>query len=155
MHGSMLKLLQSCLTLCNSMDNSLPGSSVHGILLARILGWVAISSRGSSLPRDQTRVSCICCTGRRVLHHQHQLGSLWPPKGPLIGQVSIIPDSVPGSTDMFRTDRGCQRTLRRASGKTEKRGLNFSSLNKLEESLSFSCPRFSKCCCSLLTILSN
>ena len=41
-----------CLTLCNSMECSLPGSSVHGILQARILEWVAISfSRGSSQPR--------------------------------------------------------------------------------------------------------
>ena len=38
-----------CLTLCESMDCSLPGSSVHGILQARILKWVAVpSSRGSS-----------------------------------------------------------------------------------------------------------
>ena len=37
---------QSCLTLCNPMDCSLPGSSVHGILQARILEWVAIPSPG-------------------------------------------------------------------------------------------------------------
>ena len=44
------ELLQSCLTLCNPMDCSLPGSSVHGILQARILEWVAITfSRGSNL----------------------------------------------------------------------------------------------------------
>ena len=42
------------------MDCSLPGSSVHGILQARILEWVAISfSRGSSWPRDRSRVSCV------------------------------------------------------------------------------------------------
>ena len=52
--------LQSCPTLCNSMDCSLPGSSVLGILQARILEWVAISSsRGSFQPRDQTLVSYI------------------------------------------------------------------------------------------------
>ena len=51
---------QSCLTLCSPVDCSLPGSSVHGILQARILQWVAISfSRGSSRLRDQTQVSCI------------------------------------------------------------------------------------------------
>ena len=51
---------QSCWTLCDPMDNSLPGSSVHGILQARILEWVAISSsRGSSWPRHRTWVSCI------------------------------------------------------------------------------------------------
>ena len=50
---------QLCLTLCDPMDCSLPSSSVHGILQAKILEWVAIPfSRGSSLPRDQTRVSC-------------------------------------------------------------------------------------------------
>ena len=42
------KLLQSCLTLCDLMDCSLPGSFVHGILQARILEWVAMPSRASS-----------------------------------------------------------------------------------------------------------
>ena len=47
------KLLQSSLTLCDPMDCSLPGSSVHGILQVRILETVAMpSSRGSSRPRD-------------------------------------------------------------------------------------------------------
>ena len=50
---------QSCLTLCDSMDCSPPGSSVHGILQARILEWVAIPfSRGSSWPMDWTQVFC-------------------------------------------------------------------------------------------------
>ena len=47
------KSLQLCLTLCDPMDCSPPGSFIHGILQARILEWVAIpSSRGSSQPRD-------------------------------------------------------------------------------------------------------
>ena len=51
---------QSCLTLYNPVDYSLPGSSVHGIFQARILEWVAISySRGFSQPRDRTWASCI------------------------------------------------------------------------------------------------
>ena len=51
---------QSCPTLCNPMDCSLPSSSVHGILQGRILEWVAIPFfRGSSLPRNWTWVSCI------------------------------------------------------------------------------------------------
>ena len=55
---------QSCRTLCAPMDCSLPGSSVRGIVPARVLDWVAISfSRGSSQPRDRTRVSHI--VGRR------------------------------------------------------------------------------------------
>ena len=54
------EVAQSCPTLCNPMDCSLPGSMVHGIFQARILEWAAISfSRGSSQPRDQTWVSCI------------------------------------------------------------------------------------------------
>ena len=55
---------QLCPTLCDPMDYSLPGSSVHGIFQERIVEWVAISfSRRSSQPRDWTRVSCI--VGRR------------------------------------------------------------------------------------------
>ena len=51
---------QLCPTLCSPRDCSPPGSSVHGILQARILEWVAIPfSRGSSQPRDQSRVYCI------------------------------------------------------------------------------------------------
>ena len=52
-------LAQSCLILCNTMDCSPSGSSVHGILQARILAWVAIPfSRGSSQAGDWTQVSC-------------------------------------------------------------------------------------------------
>ena len=51
---------QSCPILCNPIDCSLPGSSVHGILQARVLEWVAFPfSRGSSPPRDRTQVSRI------------------------------------------------------------------------------------------------
>ena len=54
------EVAQSCLTFCNPMDSSQPGSSVHGIFQARILEWVAISfSWGSFQPRDRTRVSRI------------------------------------------------------------------------------------------------
>ena len=73
------KLLQSCLTLCGPMDCSLPGSSVHGILQARILEWVVMpSSRGSSQPRDRTLVfSCL-------LHWQMSSLPLVPPEKLLI-----------------------------------------------------------------------
>ena len=58
------KVAQSCPTLCDPTDCSLPGSSIHGIFQARVLEWVAISySRGSSWPRDRTQVSHIA--GRR------------------------------------------------------------------------------------------
>ena len=51
------------------MDHSLADSSVHGILLARILEWVAMPSRGSSCPRNQTHVSYISSMDRQVLYH--------------------------------------------------------------------------------------
>ena len=52
--------VQLCPTLCNLMDCSPPGSSVHGILQTRILEWVAMpSSRGASWPRNRIWVSCI------------------------------------------------------------------------------------------------
>ena len=71
---------QSCLALCDPMDCSPPGSSVHGLLQARMLEWVAMpSSRGSSHPRDWIQVSHIAggfftawatreVTGARLLH---------------------------------------------------------------------------------------
>ena len=64
------KTLQSCPTLCNPMEGSPPGSSVRGILQARILEWVVMpSSRGSSWPRDRTCVSHVSCIGRQVLYY--------------------------------------------------------------------------------------
>ena len=75
------------------MDCSLPGSSLHGILQARVLEWVAISfSRGSSWPRDRTRVSCI--PGRRF--------NLWAtgetqPRQPVKKQRHYFADKGPSS----------------------------------------------------------
>ena len=61
----MVRGLQSRI-LCDSVDCSLPGSSVHGVLQARRLEWVAISfSRGSSQPH----VSCLAYIGRQILYH--------------------------------------------------------------------------------------
>ena len=61
---------QSCLTLCDPLSCSPPGSFVHGIFQARILEWVAISySRWSSQPRYQTHVSYISYTCRRIIYH--------------------------------------------------------------------------------------
>ena len=59
-YESESEVAQSCPTLCDPVDFSLPRSSIHGIFQARVLEWVAISfSRGSSQPRDRTRVSRI------------------------------------------------------------------------------------------------
>ena len=65
------EVAQSCPTLCDAMDCSLPGSSLHGILQARVLEWVAISfPRGSSWPRDRTWVSHIPGRCFKPLSHQ-------------------------------------------------------------------------------------
>ena len=62
--------LQSGPTLCDPMVCSPAGSSVHGILQARTLEWVAMpTSMGSSRPRDQIRISGVSCIGRWVLYH--------------------------------------------------------------------------------------
>ena len=64
--------------LFNPVDSSPPGSSVHGILQARILEWSAMtSSRGSSPPRDWSPVSYVSCVGEQVLYHWCHLGSPW------------------------------------------------------------------------------
>ena len=69
-HIHMCMRAQLCPTLCNPMDYSLPGSSVHGLFQAKILEWVAMaSSRGSSRPRDQTHIFCISLIGRHILYH--------------------------------------------------------------------------------------
>ena len=78
------EVAQSCRTLCNPMDCSPPGSSIHRIFQARVLEWGAISfSRGSSQSRDQTRVSrivgrCFCSLnhqGFRVTKNQVSVAS--------------------------------------------------------------------------------
>ena len=67
------EVAQSCLTLCDPMDCSLPGSSIHGIFQAIVLEWIAISfSRGSSRPRDRTQVSGI------VDRHVTDVRRKWP-----------------------------------------------------------------------------
>ena len=61
---------RSCLTLSDPMNCSPPVSSVHGTFQAKILEQVAIIfSRGSSWPRDQTHISWVSCTAKRILHH--------------------------------------------------------------------------------------
>ena len=72
------KLLQLCPTLCDPKDCSPPGSSVHGILQARIQEWVVIYfSREASRPRDWTCVSYVTCIGRWVLYHWATCKPLW------------------------------------------------------------------------------
>ena len=67
--GGACSVAQLCLTLCNPMDYSPPGSSVHGIFQIRILEWISIPfSRGPSRPRDWTHISYVFCIGRWVLY---------------------------------------------------------------------------------------
>jgi len=78
---SLTACLLSCSVVSNSMDCNPPGSSVHWILQARRLEWVAMPSfRGSSWPKDRTQVSYVSCIGRWVLYHQHHLGSPGTPQ---------------------------------------------------------------------------
>ena len=75
-HMLLVKSLQLCPTLCHPMDCSPPGFSVHGILQAQILEWVAMSaSKGPSQPRDWSHVSHVSCTDRHVHYLYHHLGS--------------------------------------------------------------------------------
>ena len=56
-------------TLCDPLNHSLPGSSLHGISQARILEWVFIPfSSGSSPSKYQTHISCVSCIGRQILY---------------------------------------------------------------------------------------
>ena len=64
------KLLQWCPTLCDPVDHSPPGFSVHRIFQARVLEWVDVpSSRWPSQPTNWTHVSYVSCIGRQVLYH--------------------------------------------------------------------------------------
>ena len=85
------KLLQSCPTPCDTIDGSPSGSSIRGILQARILGWVAMpSSRGSSPPRDRTCISCDSCIKAHSLLLSHQ-GS---PKDSIVMAFKIYPVTI-------------------------------------------------------------
>ena len=93
------KSLQSCLTLCDPMAYSLPGSSVHGILQAIVLEWVVMHSfRGSSQPRDPTHIFYV--SGSLLLVPPGKpLYTLQPPKflvtSPYIWSPSSISPSPP------------------------------------------------------------
>ena len=77
MYCACAKSLQLCPTLCDPVDCSPPGSSVHGIFPARLQEWVAISSsRESSQPRDQARFH-VSCTGKRILYQWATLSMLY------------------------------------------------------------------------------
>ena len=85
---------QSGPTLCDPMDCSPRGSSVHGVLQARTLEWAAISSsRASSWPRDPTLGSWVSCFGRRVLYHWRHLGG-WKWSRSVLSPLFMTPWTV-------------------------------------------------------------
>ena len=94
---------QSCLTPCDPMDWSLPGTSIHGILQARMLECVAISfSRGSSQPRDQNCISCVSCIVRQIFYHSASWEVSWKLQFKCsllhlvnVGTVDTAPSAVP------------------------------------------------------------
>ena len=116
------EVAQSCPTLCDPMDSSLPGSSVHGIFQAMVLEWIAISfTRGSSRPRDRTLVSRIvdrCFTvwttrESEALPNQHHLNDCWAENqreevAGMIKQVIIMTSNTEGlphaDTILYITD---------------------------------------------------
>ena len=96
------EVAQSCPTLCDPMDSSLPGSAVHGIFQARILEWTAISfSRGSSQPRDRTRVSCIA--------DRHF--TIWTTRQPFPSPVDLPDPGIKPRSPALQADRN--RTLQK------------------------------------------
>ena len=83
------KSLQSCLTLSNPLDCSLPGSSIHGILQAGILEWVAMSSsRGPFQLRNQTHVYCSSCLAGGFYTSEPLGQSYWAKREALCGKTT-------------------------------------------------------------------
>ena len=133
---SILLVAQSCLTLCNPMDCSTPGSSVHGILQARILGWVSISfSRRFPWARDQTQV---CLIADRVF-------TIWVTRGVYAEDImrnARLDESLDGSgivgrninnlgyaddtTSMAESKEELQNLLMKVKEESEKAGVRFS-----------------------------
>ena len=86
-----LVLTLSRVWLCNPMDCSLPGSSVHGILQTRVLEWVAISfTKGSSWPMDQTHISCISSCANPVWESEYRFTDHPVTCQPTLGSLNIL-----------------------------------------------------------------
>ena len=103
-----VKVTQSCLILCDPMDYT-----IHGISQAKILEQVAISSsRGSSLPREQVRISCVWCVSfidRQIFYHWH-----------------LTPVLLPGKSHRRRSLEGCRPWGRWGLDMTERLHFHFS-----------------------------
>ena len=96
-----------CIRFCDPIDYdptdcSPPGSSVHGGAQAQILEWITISSfRGSFPPRDQTRVSCVSCTGRQIFFFFNHWAT-W--EAPLLGERSTQKNHLVAESKMICTE---------------------------------------------------
>ena len=106
------------LTLCDPMDCSLPGFSVHGIFQARVLEWVAISfSRRSAWPRDQTQVSrtagrhfTLWATREAPYNYNHQAKNKWSPTDPR--QLPLRTAAVTAEIMLFFSASASLKTIR-------------------------------------------
>jgi len=102
-NGGGCLLTQSCMILCDPTDYSPPGSSVHGILQARILEWVAISfSRGYFWPKDRT---CISWIGRQILYHW----TTW--EAPIKNSATFIIERQKDSHDTLLRKITCRKIM--------------------------------------------
>ena len=109
--GVSCHVAQACLRPCHPVDCSPPGSSVRGILQARILEWVAMPSfRGSSHPRDRTRVSYVSCTGRAHQLSHRGSPSTFQQKSEAGEGVGCVPVPVAGLCST------CRGKIRRSVG---------------------------------------
>ena len=130
------------------MDCSPPGSSVHGILQARTLEWVAVpSSRASSQPRDQTHVSCVSCIGPVTSVSRRQTSST---------QTDLILIVNQG-----RRERKLGATSQSGAGGWGPGGLNSSSASSSDtqkakvSEVSHLCPKSLSSTCYSLSVLSE
>ena len=130
--GISAELLQSCPTLCNPMNCSLPGSSVHGISQAKILEWVAISFSGeSSWPRDWTSRVRLSATPSTIQSTEISRPEYWsgqpipspgdlPDPGIELGYPALQTDSLPTELSGEAPCIGRQVLYRWATRKAQK-----------------------------------
>ena len=106
------RVAQLCPILCDPMDYSLPGSSVHGILQARILEWVVISfSRGSFQPRNRTQVSCTAGRFFTLWATRETPPSPWVSLFPETHNIEIKPINNPTITSEWSSEKNTHMSL--------------------------------------------
>ena len=102
-----MSVAQSCLTLCDPMDCSLPGSSVHGILQVRILEWTAISSSSQEYIKNSYTLVPWWLRGKEPACQRRRLGfDPWVKKIPLRMKWQPTPVFLPGESHGQRSRAG-------------------------------------------------